>query len=79
MTDLASVDFFSDPAVSRSPYEYWDYLREQGPVTREPHHGVVAVTGYREGMAGLQDHGVLLGGQRHRRARSSAALHSRRR
>jgi cytochrome P450 len=56
MTDLASVDFFSDPAVSQSPYEYWDYLREQGPVTREPHHGVVAVTGYQEVMAAFKDH-----------------------
>lgn len=56
MTDLASVDFFSDPAVSQSPYEYWDYLREQGPVTTEPHHGVVAVTGYQEVMAAFKDH-----------------------
>lgn len=56
MTDLASVDFFSDPAVSQSPYEYWDYLRAQGPVTREPHYGVVAVTGYQEVMAAFKDH-----------------------
>lgn len=56
MTDLASIDFFSDPAVSQSPYEYWDYLREQGPVTREPHYGVVAVTGYQEVMAAFKDH-----------------------
>ncbi len=56
MTDLASVDFFSDPAVSQSPYEYWDYLREQGPVVREPHHNVVAVTGYQEVMAAFKDH-----------------------
>lgn len=56
MTDLASIDFFSDPAVSQNPYEYWDYLREQGPVTREPHYGVVAVTGYQEVMAAFKDH-----------------------
>lgn len=56
MTDLATVDFFSDPAVSQSPYEYWDHLREQGPVTREPHYGVVAVTGYQEVMAAFKDH-----------------------
>lgn len=42
MTDLASVDFFSDPDISQNPYGYWDALREQGPVVREPHHGVVA-------------------------------------
>lgn len=56
MTDLAAVDFFSDPAVSQNPYEYWDYLRQQGPVTREPHYGVVAVTGYQEVMAAFKDH-----------------------
>lgn len=56
MTDLAAVDFFSDPAVSQDPYAYWDYLRELGPVYREPHHGVVAVTGYQEVMAAFKDH-----------------------
>lgn len=56
MTDLASVNFFSDPAVSQSPYAYWDELRAQGPVTREPHYGVVAVTGYQEVMAAFKDH-----------------------
>ena len=56
MTDLASVNFFADPDVSQSPYEYWDYLREQAPVTREPHFGVVAVTGYQEVMAAFKDH-----------------------
>lgn len=33
MTDLAAVNFFADEGVSQDPYEYWDYLREQGPVT----------------------------------------------
>jgi cytochrome P450 len=56
MTDLASVDFFSDPDVSQNPYGYWDALRERGPVVREPHHGVVAVTGYDEVLAAFRDH-----------------------
>ncbi|MCV7154701.1 cytochrome P450 [Mycolicibacterium pyrenivorans] len=56
MTDLASVDYFSDQAISQDPYEYWDHLREQGPVTREPHYGVVAVTGYQEVLAAFKDH-----------------------
>jgi cytochrome P450 len=55
MTDLASVDYFSDRAVAQDPYEYLDYLRDQGPVVREPHHGVVAVTGYAEVMAAFKD------------------------
>lgn len=55
MTDLASVDYFSDPAIAQDPYEYFDYLRNQGPVSVEPHHGVVAVTGYQEVMAAFKD------------------------
>jgi cytochrome P450 len=55
MTDLASVDYFSDQAVAQDPYEYLDYLRSQGPVFREPHHGVVAITGYAEVMAAFKD------------------------
>jgi cytochrome P450 len=55
MTDLASVDYFSDPAVAQDPYDYLDYLRSQGPVFREPNHGVVAVTGYAEVMAAFKD------------------------
>lgn len=55
MTDLATVDYFSDQAVAQDPYEYLDYLRDQGPVFQEPHHGVVAVTGYAEVMAAFKD------------------------
>ncbi|MGV0789571.1 cytochrome P450 [Mycolicibacterium sp. XJ2] len=56
MTDLASVDYFSDHAISQDPYDYWDHLRGQGPVFREPNYGVVAVTGYAEVVAAFKDH-----------------------
>jgi len=55
VTDLASIDYFSDQAVAQDPYEYYEYLRAQGPVFQEPHHGVVAVTGYAEVMAAFKD------------------------
>jgi cytochrome P450 len=55
MTDLASVDYFSDQAVAQDPYEYLEYLRSRGPVFQESHHGVVAVTGYAEVMAAFKD------------------------
>ncbi|HEU4362380.1 MAG TPA: cytochrome P450 [Mycobacterium sp.] len=55
MTDLAAVDYFSDEAVTQDPYPYYEYLREQGPVVAEPHHGVVAVTGYDEAVAAFKD------------------------
>jgi cytochrome P450 len=55
MTELAAADYFSDAAVAQDPYDYWDYLRSQGPVVREPHQGVVAVTGYAEVQAAFKD------------------------
>src|SRR3954466_834364 len=55
MSELASVGYFSDQAIAQDPYEYLDYLRSQGAVFREPHHGVAAVTGYAEVMAAFKD------------------------
>lgn len=55
MTDLAHVDYFTDADVAQDPYDYWEYLRNQGPVFREPHYGVVAVTGYQEVQAAFKD------------------------
>ncbi|ORB75359.1 cytochrome P450 [Mycobacterium scrofulaceum] len=55
MTELADVDYFTDADIVQDPYSYWDYLRERGPVFREPHYGVVAVTGYQEVLAAFKD------------------------
>jgi cytochrome P450 len=53
--DLSDIDYFSDEGVAQNPYEYYEYLRGKGPVFREPHHDVVAVTGYPEVMAAFKD------------------------
>src|SRR5262249_4072460 len=37
------------------PHPYFDYLRRQGPVVREPHHGVIAVTRYNETLEVFKD------------------------
>ncbi|MEZ0053931.1 cytochrome P450 [Mycobacterium sp. MAA66] len=55
MTDLADVDYFTNAEIAQNPYAYWDHLRQQGPVAREPHYGVVAVTGYQEVQAAFKD------------------------
>jgi len=55
MTDFDAVDFFRARPLYQDPYPYYDYLREQGPVWREPHHDVVMVTGYDEAIAVLND------------------------
>lgn len=55
MNDFDDIDFFTDPALVPNPHPYFDYLRAKGPVAREPHHGVVAITGYDEAMALYKD------------------------
>ncbi|MEE3849457.1 cytochrome P450 [Gordonia sp. LSe1-13] len=55
MAQPTMVDYFSDPDVSQNPYEYWDHLRSIGPVTREPHQNVIAVTGYQEAQEAFKD------------------------
>jgi cytochrome P450 len=49
------IDIFTDAALVNDPYPYIDYLRAKGPVTLLPRHGVLAVTGYDEGMAVWRD------------------------
>jgi cytochrome P450 len=50
MSDFDSIDFFRGSELVVDPYPYFDYLRSQCPVQREPHHGVVMVTGYDEAL-----------------------------
>jgi cytochrome P450 len=44
------MDFFRDDAFVADPFPYFEFLRGQCPVQREPHHGVVMVTGYDEAV-----------------------------
>lgn len=55
MSDFDSVDFFTDESVIPDPYPYYEHLRSQCPVTTEPHHGIVAVSGYEESVAIYRD------------------------
>ncbi|WP_040796025.1 cytochrome P450 [Nocardia higoensis] len=55
MTDPATVDYFSDPDIAQYPYDYLDELRSWNPVFREPHQGVVAVTGHQEAVEVFRD------------------------
>src|SRR5262244_3165787 len=51
MTDFDVIDFFRARPLYQDPYPYYDYLRAHGAVWREPHHGVVMVTGYEYSVA----------------------------
>jgi cytochrome P450 family 150 subfamily A5 len=54
-TGFDSIDFFHAGPLYQDPYPYYEYLREHGPVWREPHHGVVMVTGYDEALGVYHD------------------------
>jgi cytochrome P450 len=50
MSELDSIDFFTDPSIVNDPNPYFERLRSQCPVFREPHHGVMMITGYDEAL-----------------------------
>ncbi len=55
MGGLEERNFFVDRAVQDDPYPYFDALRAQSPIWREPHYGVFMVTGYEEARAVYSD------------------------
>lgn len=48
--DFEAHDFFLSNHFVDDPYRYFDYLRDKAPVVREPHQGIVMVTGYNEAL-----------------------------
>ena len=48
--EFEKYDFFRSDRFVNDPYSYFDYLREQSPVLREPHQGIFMVTGYDEAL-----------------------------
>jgi cytochrome P450 family 150 subfamily A5 len=55
VTDFDGIDFFRGDDLVEDPYPYFDHLRARCPVQREPHHGVVMVTGHAEALAVYHD------------------------
>lgn len=55
MDNLEARDFFRDEALLADPYPYYEALRAQCPVYREPHHDVMMVTGYDEAVQVFHD------------------------
>jgi cytochrome P450 len=53
--DFDSIDFFRDRSLYQNPYPYYEHLRAKGPVWREPHHGVVMITGHEEALQVYRD------------------------
>jgi cytochrome P450 len=55
MDDLDAIDFFKGNELLVDPFPYFDALRDECPVRREPHHDVVMITGYDEAIAVYND------------------------
>jgi cytochrome P450 family 150 subfamily A5 len=55
VNDFTEMDFFRDKRLVENPYPYYEALRQQCPVTREDHHGVMMVTGWDEAVGVLND------------------------
>jgi cytochrome P450 len=54
-SNFDEIDFFRDQTLVADPYPYFEFMREQCPVRREPNHDVVMVTGYDEAIAVYHD------------------------
>lgn len=54
-SDFEKYDFFTSNHFVADPYRYFDYLRQQSPVLREPHQGIFMVTGYDEALEVYND------------------------
>jgi cytochrome P450 len=55
VSDIDDLDFFSGNELLDDPYPYFDALRDECPIRREPHHDVLMVTGYDEVVAIYND------------------------
>jgi cytochrome P450 len=51
MNEFKDVNFFTDRAIQDDPYPYFDWVRAQSPVWREPNYGMYMITGHPEAMA----------------------------
>ena len=49
--DLFERDLFTDRELIQDPVPYYAELRNRGPIVREPHHGVILVSGFEEVLA----------------------------
>jgi cytochrome P450 len=50
------LNFFRAKDLWQDPYPYYEYVRQRGPVWREPHYGVVMITGLEEATTVYRDH-----------------------
>ena len=59
MSEFEDANFFTDRSIQDDPYPYFDWVRDQSPVWREPRYGMFIVTGHQEAMAIYGDPAVF--------------------
>jgi cytochrome P450 len=55
VVELHTRDWLSDPSLIADPFPYYEAVRAQGPIYREPSHGMFVVTGYDEMLEVYRD------------------------
>jgi cytochrome P450 len=55
MSNFDDANFFTDRPIQDNPYDYFDWVRHQGPVWQEPRYGLFMITGHPEAMAVYSD------------------------
>jgi cytochrome P450 len=55
VSQFETANFFRDAALHDNPYEYFRWVREQGPVWQEPRYGAFMVTGHQEAITVYND------------------------
>ncbi|MBV9951631.1 MAG: cytochrome P450 [Acidimicrobiia bacterium] len=53
--ETTELDFFRDGSLLKDPYPFFDALRDECPVRKEPYQGVFLVTGYEEALQVYHD------------------------
>jgi cytochrome P450 len=59
VVDVEALNFFKDDSLVADPNPYYEAMRSKCPVRREPHLGVVMVTGYEEAVEVLHNNEVF--------------------
>ena len=54
-SNVKEIDFFRSGSILGDPYPYYEALRAKCPVHREPHEGVIMITGYDEALEVYRD------------------------
>ena len=55
MSEIDNLDIFTSSELVQNPHDYFDHLREKGPVTALPTNNVMAVTSYQAGLKIFND------------------------